>query len=59
MSQTERLSSTKNRLYSFDFMRALCAFGIVVFHYSCQMDSKIFRPLYCFINGLCFIPNFW
>lgn len=40
-----------NRIYSFDFIRAVCALGIVVFHYSCQIGDKLYRPLFSFANG--------
>ena len=52
MSQTVKLSSTKNRLYSFDFMRALCAIGIIVFHFSCELDKTVdTKVLYFYANG--------
>jgi peptidoglycan/LPS O-acetylase OafA/YrhL len=52
MSQTVRLSSTKNRLYSFDFLRVLCAIGIIVFHFSCELDKTVDnKVLYFYANG--------
>lgn len=46
------MNKTQERLISFDFIRALCALGIVVFHYSCRIiDTGLFRPLYLYANG--------
>lgn len=42
----------KQRIYSFDFIRALCAVGIIVFHFSCEMgQNDLFHPFYSFANG--------
>lgn len=42
----------KERIFAFDFIRAILAIGIVCFHYSCHLlqDTKI-RPFYTYANG--------
>ncbi len=40
----------KERLTGFNFIRAVCAIGIVIFHYSCHTSSD-FRPVYHYHNG--------
>ena len=40
----------KERLYGIDFIRAVCALGIIAFHFSCHTASSI-RPFYIFANG--------
>lgn len=42
----------KPRIKSFNFIRTLCALGIIVYHFSCHLNSKDFLPLYSFENGL-------
>ena len=42
----------KKRIVSFDFIRAFCAIGIIMFHFSCQLkEGTVFRPFYSFANG--------
>ena len=46
---TDRQSS--NRDYSIDFIRALCAIGIIVFHFYCHTDEHLLKMFYEFANG--------
>lgn len=42
----------KQRIYSFDFIRALCAVGIIVFHFSCELDNSVStKVLHFYSNG--------
>lgn len=34
----------------FDFVRALCAIGIIVYHYCCHVPNRDFLPLYSYVN---------
>lgn len=42
---------TKNRIYAYDFIRAVCCIGIVMYHYSCHLETTSYYPLYMFVNG--------
>lgn len=44
-------NKVKPRINSFNFIKAICAIGIIVYHISCHLDSKEFLPLYGFANG--------
>lgn len=41
----------KKRIYALDFIRAICALGIVVYHFSCSLTGDLCRPLYMFSCG--------
>lgn len=42
----------KARLLSFDLIRALCAVGIIVFHFSCELsDTVSLKVLHSYANG--------
>ncbi|WP_143468881.1 acyltransferase family protein [Lachnoclostridium sp. An118] len=41
----------KTRIECFDFVRAICAVGIIVFHYYCHANSHL-KLWYDFANGL-------
>lgn len=41
---------TKERIISFDFIRAICAIGIVVFHFFCHTSNKDFLLFYSNAN---------
>lgn len=36
---------------SFHFIKALCAIGIIIFHFSCHLKNTTFRPFFYFENG--------
>lgn len=44
------MKQKKERLQGFDFIRTVCAVGIIIYHYFCHTNSD-FRPLYHFQNG--------
>lgn len=41
----------KKRELSIDFVRALCAIGIIVYHFYCHTDSHLTKYFYLFANG--------
>lgn len=41
----------KAKIKSFSFIKAVCAIGIIVFHFSCYLVNTKFRPLYLYANG--------
>jgi peptidoglycan/LPS O-acetylase OafA/YrhL len=43
-------TGAKDRIIAVDFIRACCAIGIIVFHFSCHTISA-FQPLYKYANG--------
>lgn len=44
------MAQEKERLMGFDFIRTVCAVGIIIYHYFCHTSSD-FRPLYHYQNG--------
>lgn len=51
MNENDKKLLDRQRLYSFDFIRSVCALGIIVFHFSCELPAALFHPLYNFSNG--------
>lgn len=52
----------KNNDLSFNFIRAVCALGIIVFHFSCHLPDTLYRPLFYVANcswGACFVAVFF
>ena len=41
----------KQEIKSFHFIKAICAIGIIIFHFSCYLENTNFRPFYYFKNG--------
>ena len=41
----------KNKLKSIYFIKAICALGIILFHFSCHAQKSEFLPFYKFANG--------
>lgn len=41
----------KEKILSCDFVRAICALGIIAFHFSCHLSESSFHPFYSFKNG--------
>lgn len=39
------------RRIEYDFVRLICAVGIIVFHFSCHVEYREFLPLYEYANG--------
>jgi len=44
--------TNKPIIKSFNFIKALCALGIVAYHFSCHLGSRAFLPFYEYANGL-------
>ena len=47
---------------SFNFIRAVCALGIIVFHFSCHISDTLYRPLFITQNfawGNCLVSTFF
>jgi len=42
---------SKPRLYELDFVRAICALGIVIYHFSGKINETLYFPFYAFKNG--------
>ena len=56
MERTVQNNVNKERIYSFDFIRALCAIGIILYHFSCELltvtnSSNLFYPCHTYSNG--------
>ena len=41
----------KTDIKAFNYMKAISAIGIIIYHYSCRIKSRDFLPLYTFKNG--------
>ncbi len=39
------------RILEYDFIKCLCAIGIITFHFSCHNQYQQFKPLYLYANG--------
>lgn len=52
----------KNNDLSFNFIRAVCALGIIIYHFSCHLPVNLYRPLFFRTNfswGACFVTVFF
>ena len=41
----------REKLNSIYFIKAICALGIIIFHFSCHAEKSEFLPFYTFANG--------
>ena len=39
------------KIKSFNFIKSICAIGIIIFHFSCYLVNTKFKPFYYFHNG--------
>ena len=50
-SETQINKRNKQRDLSIDFIRSLCAIGIIIFHFYCHTDDSLTKMFYEFANG--------
>lgn len=50
-NKTEKHRQNKQRDLSIDFIRSLCAVGIIIFHFYCSTDENLTKLFYEFANG--------
>lgn len=50
-NKTETHKQNKRRDLSIDFIRSLCAIGIIIFHFYCGTDENLTKLFYEFANG--------
>lgn len=39
------------KILAIDFIRVICALGVIVYHFSCHLNNTRFLPFYSFVNG--------
>lgn len=52
----------KEKIVSCDFVRAICAMGIIAYHFCCHLPDDVFKPFYSFMNinwGECIVTIFF
>ncbi len=62
MMNHTRLAGKKQRIFGFDLVRAVCALGIVAYHFSGHLASVAYRPFYAYQNGtwgMLLVPAFF